>query len=135
MIRGGCVCESLDGLCQPLAALQMTIRRFGAYFFEFFNCVHAAGFAVQHHVAVRANGYEVIDRVDYIAFADFADRLFVVDFDLPGEFCAKYQTKIKTAYRAGGTVRSDTAGASLGIAFITIRQDLLLRAFDIEFIR
>ena len=113
----------------------MTICHFDEHFSEFFNRVHAAGFAVQHHVAVRTDGNEIIHGIDHIAFADFADGLFVVDFDLSGEFFAKYQAKIKTAYRAGGTVRSDTPGTGLWISFIAIHQDLLLRAFDIEFIR
>ena len=113
----------------------MTICHFDEHFFEFFNRVHAAGFAVQHHVAIRANRNKIIHGIDQIAFSDFADGLFVVDFDFPGEFFAKYQAKIKTAYRAGGAMRGDTAGTGLGIAFIAIRQDLLLRAFDIEFIR
>lgn len=113
----------------------MTICHFGEHFPEFFNRVHAAGFAVQHHVAVRAGGNEIIHGIDHIAFADLADGLFVVDFDFSGEFFAKYQTKIKAAYRAGGAMRSDTAGTGLEIAFIAIRQDLLLRAFDIEFVR
>ena len=32
-------------------------------------------------------------------------------------------------------MRGDTAGTGLGIAFIAIRQDLLLCAFNIEFVR
>ena len=113
----------------------MTIFRFDEHFPEFFNRVHAAGFAMQHHVAVRTDGNEIIYGIDHIAFTDIADGLFVVDFNFSGEFFAKYQAKIKTAYRAGGAMRSDTAGTGLGIAFIAIRQDLLLRAFNIEFIR
>ena len=113
----------------------MVIRHFGKYFFELFNRVHAAGFAVQHHVAVWANGNEIIHGIDHITFTDLADGLFVVDFDFPGEFFAKYQAKIKTAYRAGGAVRGDTTGTGLGIALIAIRQDLLLCAFNIEFVR
>ena len=113
----------------------MAISHFDEHFSEFFNRVRAARFAVQHHVAVWANGNEIIHGIDHITFTDLADGLFVVDFDFPGEFFAKYQAKIKTAYRAGGTMHSDTAGAGLGIAFIAIRQDLLLRAFNIEFIR
>ena len=57
---------------------------------------------MQHHMAIRANGNEIIHGIDHITFTDLADGLFVVDFDFPGEFFAKYQTKIKTAYRAGG---------------------------------
>ena len=113
----------------------MTIYHFDEHFPEFFNRVHTAGFAVQHHVAVRANGNEIIHGIDHIVFANLAGGLFVVDFDFSGEFFAKYQAKIKTAYRAGGAMRGDTAGTGLGIALIAIRQDLLLRAFDIEFIR
>ena len=102
-------------------ALYMTICHFDEHFPEFFNSVHAARFAVQHHVAVWANGNKIIHGIDHIAFADFADRLFVVDFDFPGEFLAKYQAKIKTAYHTGGAMHGDTAGAYLGIAFIAIR--------------
>ena len=113
----------------------MTMFHFDEHFLELFNRVHAARFAVQHHVTVWANGNKIIHGIDHINFTDLADGLFVVDFDFPGEFFAKYQTKIKTAYRAGGAVRCDTAGTGFGIAFIAIRQDLLLRAFNIEFIR
>lgn len=121
---------------QPeLKWLYMIIRHFDEHFLELFNRVHAAGFAVQHHVTVWANGNKIIHGIDHINFTDLADGLFVVDFDFPGEFFAKCQAKIKTTYRAGGAVRGDTAGTGLGIALIAIRQDLLLRAFDIEFIR
>ena len=113
----------------------MTMFHFDEHFLELFDRVHAAGFAVQHHVTVWANGNKIIHGIDHINFTDLADGLFVVDFDFPGEFFAKCQAKIKTTYRAGGAVRGDTAGTGLGIALIAIRQDLLLRAFDIEFIR
>ena len=72
---------------QPeLKWLYMIIRHFDEHFLEFFNCVHAAGFAVQHHVTVWANGNEIIHGIDHINFTDLADGLFVVDFDFPGEF-------------------------------------------------
>lgn len=113
----------------------MIVCCFTEHFFEFLNCVHAARFAVQHHVAVGANGDEVVDRIDHIAFANFADGLFVVDFDLSGEFLTECQTEIKAAHRAGGTMHGNAARTGLRIALVTIGQDLLLRTFDIEFFR
>ena len=73
---------------------------------HFFNRVNTVFFAVNHHVAVRADRNKVFDRVYNIVVFDLAKRFSVMHLDLPGKCCTVFLTEVDPADHAGeGLVR------------------------------
>jgi hypothetical protein len=83
---------------------------------------------MKHRVAVGTNGAEVIDRINFVAFADAGEFLQMMNVNEVAADVAVGSGKVETTNGAQIAVPVDASLAGTWIAFVSGLQDLANRA-------
>ncbi len=89
--------------------------------------------AMNHRMAIRANGYQVFNWIDLVFFANLPNRNDVVNVNKSFAKSSKYFGKIESADRANMAVMCDASCTSFRIALVSVNRDGESCAFRIFF--